>query len=82
MELWIKSQDGRKLVKTNIIGYGDYIDAVSKKQVFYVYADNMCRLGEYQNEETCIHTIELIEGLLRYREPKNGIVVYEMPEND
>ena len=80
MELWIRSQDKRELVKTNDI----YIVRKDKYFHIYCYVDNSeIDLGEYGDFEDKTRALEVLDEiqniLIDYKEMSR--VVYQMPQD-
>lgn len=81
MELWIRSQDKRELVKTNDI----YI--VRKDKYFHIYCyanDSEIDLGQYGYFEDKTRALEVLDEIQRYillPNPDNSAYVYEMPQD-
>mgnify|MGYP003571531234 CR=1 FL=1 len=82
MELWIRSQDKRELVKTNDI----YIVRKDKYFHIYCYANNSeidsGQYGDFEDKTRTLEVLDEIQKLLDTFEPKNmaRMMVYEMPQ--
>ena len=68
MELWIRSQNKRLLIKPNGLSFGVMCNKCG------VYYENGC-LGEYKTEERCIEIIDEIQNLLVKSNPKEAFLV-------
>lgn len=71
MELWIRSQDGNSLIKTNHL-YGDIFPEDGYFKIFDMPGENI--LGKYKSKERTIEILNEIQNILQpqinYREPE------------
>ena len=72
--LWIRSQDKKRLTIVNSLGYGEYRNPLNE-YMFYIFCQNGCVLGEYKTKERCIEIIDEIQKLLLSANPENAFVV-------
>lgn len=68
--LWIRSQDKKRLTIVNSLGYGEYRNPLNEDR-FYIYCQNAYTLGEYSTKERCIEIFDEIQKLLQ----SNGLVI-------
>ena len=83
MELFIRSQDKRKLEKFNsaALNYA----SVDMKQEYYVTINGMFHFGKYDTKERAIEVIDEIEQILQTRhcygtDYVDANMVFEMPQ--
>ena len=84
MELWIRSQNGERLMKVNGLDYVGYND----NYVINGYGTNECDnydLGLYKSKQRALEVLDEIQRLMiASLVDKNldgyGVVIYEMPE--
>ena len=68
--LWIRSQDKKRLTIVNSLGYGEYRNPLNE-DMFYIFCQNGCVLGEYKTKERCIEIIDEIQKLLQ----SDGLII-------
>ena len=78
MELWIRSQDKRTLLKANRIDVDD-IDIICWDND---YRCSETYMGKYKTQKRALEVLDEIQEILNTFEPKNmaRMIVYEMPE--
>ena len=67
MDLWVRSQDRKRLLKVDLLSIKDFFNIVSDD--FYV-------LGTYETEERALEVLDEIQGKI----VEGMIKIYEMPK--
>ncbi len=60
MELWIRTQDKKRLLQTTYCGY----DFSESEQKWYIYSYPNGKIGSYKSEERCFEIIDEIQKIL------------------
>ena len=78
MDLWIRTQDKKRLLKINVLGYVEYQNVNVINGYFTNEVDNY-DLGIYNSKERALEVLDEIQDIL-IDYAKISRVVYQMPE--